>query len=153
MSGISRRRWIIAAAGVVIVQASMKVVASECANKTDRKLTKLVGKFPMQQAFAMRAEAEARGDHSYGAVVVRNGEVVGFGPSCVVTDTDATAHAEMVAIRDASRRLGRADLSDCELYSTSHPCRMCETAAYWAGVRQLYVGKAVENVGAPTYCN
>jgi tRNA(Arg) A34 adenosine deaminase TadA len=136
-----------------MVQASARLAAAEYTKSSNTNLARVAGKSPMQQAFAMRASAEARGDQAYGAVVVRNGEVVGFGPSRVVTDTDATAHAEMVAIRDASRHLGRADLSDCELYSTSRPCRMCETAAYWAGVRRLYVGKNVEDVGAPTYCN
>lgn len=94
---------------------------------------------PEQQPFMCRAaelrqQAVGAGDQAYGAVVVRDGQVVGEGPSRVVLSRDPTAHAEMEAIRDAAKRLGTRDLRGCELYSTSRPCKMCETAAYWAGV-------------------
>jgi tRNA(Arg) A34 adenosine deaminase TadA len=92
------------------------------------------------RAEEMRRQALAAGDQPYGAVVVRDGQVVGLGPSRVVTAGDPTAHAEMEAIRDAARRLATRDLSGCALYSTSPPCRMCETAAYWAGIDGLFHG-------------
>jgi len=105
-------------------------------------------------AFAARAKemrrlAVERGDQAYGAVVVRDGKIVGEGVSAVVTDRDPTAHAEMQAIRDAARRLGTNDLSGCEMYGTSRACPMCEAAAYWARIRRLHSGDPPADDGAP----
>ena len=105
-------------------------------------------------AFAKRAQemrrlAVERGDQAYGAVVVRDGKIVGEGVSAVVTDRDPTAHAEMQAIRDAARRLGTNDLSCCEMYGTSRACPMCEAAAYWARIRRLHSGDPPADDGAP----
>lgn len=105
----------------------------------------------LARAFALRDAAVRAGDQAYGAIVVKDGKVVGEGPSRVVTNTDATAHAEMEAIRDASRRLGTRDLSGCILYSSSPPCAMCETAAYWAGISKKVHGRAGTDGGAPRY--
>lgn len=107
----------------------------------------------MREALAMRRRAVDDGDQAYGAVVVKDGAIVGYGPSRVVTNQDPTAHAEMEAIRDAARRLGTRDLSGCRMYSTAPPCRMCETAAYWARLDRLLVGAAVTDRGAPRYAN
>jgi guanine deaminase len=76
----------------------------------------------------------------FGAVVVRHGNVVARAHNRVVKSHDPTAHAEILALRKASRRLGRFDLSDCEVYSTCEPCPMCLAALYWAKVRRLYYG-------------
>ena len=73
----------------------------------------------MARAQAMKALAIETGDQAYGAVVVREGRIVGQAPSRVVVNHDPTAHAETEAIRDAARRLGTADLSGCQLISTS----------------------------------
>lgn len=97
----------------------------------------------------MRRQAVAAGDQSFGAVLVRGDQVIGLGPSRVVTDRDPTAHAEMVAIRDAARRLGTADLSGSVLYSTSRPCRMCETAAHWGRVERMWHGTPPTDAGVP----
>ncbi len=105
----------------------------------------------MRRAEALRAAAAAAGDQAFGAVVVKDGKVVGDGPSKVITDQDPTAHAEMVAIRDAARRLGTRDLSGCLLVSTFHPCPMCETAAYWAGIARLIHGAGLTDAGRPRY--
>jgi tRNA(Arg) A34 adenosine deaminase TadA len=105
----------------------------------------------MQRALDLRQRAQAAGDQPYGAVVVREGRIVGEGASRVVTTKDPTAHAEMEAIRDACRRLQTADLSGAELYATSRPCRMCETAAYWARVGRMLAGTEVADAGAPRY--
>ena len=104
-----------------------------------------------QYAFEMRQVAVESGDQAYGAILVKDNQVVGLGPSRVIVNHDATCHAEMEAIRDASRRLGTADLSGCELYSTSRPCRMCEVASYWAGVERMYYGLEVTDGGEPQY--
>ena len=77
------------------------------------------------RAFEMQRQALASGDQGYGAVVVRDGKIVGQSPSHVVVHRDPTAHAEMEAIRDAARRLGRRDLSGCTLYSSSPACPDC----------------------------
>ena len=106
----------------------------------------------MERAEEMRRQAVAAGDQAYGAVVVRERLIVGQSRSRVVTHQDPTAHAEMEAIRDAVRRIGHRDLSGCILYSTSHPCPMCEAAAYWAGVDRMIHGKSLVDGGQPTLC-
>ena len=103
----------------------------------------------MAEAFEQRRRAVEWGDQPFGAVVVRHGVVVGEGPSRVVANGDPTAHAEMEAVRDACQRLGTRDLSECELYATSQPCRMCEAAASWAGVARVYYGSGAVDAGAP----
>lgn len=97
----------------------------------------------------MRDDGVAAGDQAYGAVLVKDGEIVGFGPSRVVVDRDSEAHAERVALRDARRRLGTADLSGTLLYSTSRPCAACEAAAAAAGVARLWVGEVPTDFGPP----
>ncbi len=99
----------------------------------------------------MRRIAVDAGDQAYGAIVVKGEEIVGEGPSRVITDKDPTAHAEVVAIRDAARRLGTHDLSGCVMYGTSRACRMCETAAYWANISRLVYSTGIVDGGIPTY--
>lgn len=101
------------------------------------------------QAFATRQRAIDAGDQAYGAIVVRGGEIVGWGPSRVVTKGDWTAHAEREAIHDAQARLGHADLSDCVMYSTARPCSECERAAYEAKLARMYYGSDATDAGAP----
>ena len=103
----------------------------------------------VEQAFRMREMAIESGDQPYGAIVVKNGRIVGEGVSAVITATDPTAHAEMQAIRDAARRLGTTDLSGCELYGTSRACAMCEAAAGFARISRLYYGRGPTEAGAP----
>ena len=73
----------------------------------------------------------------FGAVVVRGDTVVGRGWNQVTSTNDPTAHAEVVAIRDACHRLGTFRLDECELYSSCEPCPMCLSAVYWARLRRL----------------
>jgi len=101
------------------------------------------------RAFALRDEAQRRGDQPFGAVVVKDGKIVGEGVSAVVTRPDPTAHGEVEAIRDAAMRLGTRDLSGAELYSSFRPCPMCEAAAYWAGISRIWYGEAATDGGAP----
>lgn len=105
----------------------------------------------MEKAEEMRRRAVSSGDQPYGAVIVKDGEIVGFGPSRVVTKSDPTAHAEIEAIRDAASRLKTQDLSGCTMVSTSKPCPMCETAAYWARLDRLIHGTALTDGGRPEY--
>jgi len=81
----------------------------------------------------------------FAAVIVKDGGVIAKGHNRVVKTKDPTAHAEIVAIRRASKRLGRFDLSDCELYSTCEPCPMCLAAIYWARIRRIYFGCTKED--------
>jgi tRNA(Arg) A34 adenosine deaminase TadA len=101
----------------------------------------------LARARALRDQAE--GDQAYGAVVVRDGTVVGEGRNYVVLHYDPTAHAELLAVRDAARRLNKRDLSDCEVYSTATPCPMCQGALYWARIRRYHNDSTPEDGIAP----
>jgi tRNA(Arg) A34 adenosine deaminase TadA len=107
----------------------------------------------MRRAFDLRDRALAAGDQGYGAVVVKDGLIVGEAPSRVVTANDPTAHAEMEAIRDAARRLGTRDLAGATLYASFRPCAMCGTAAYWAGIARVFHGAGISDAGRPSYPN
>lgn len=74
----------------------------------------------------------------FGAVIVKNGEIVAKGVNDVLETHDPTAHAELLAIREACRTLGTSDLSDCELYASGEPCPMCLSAIYWANLKHVY---------------
>ena len=104
------------------------------------------------RAFEMMRAALDNGDQGYGAVVVRDGRIIGEAASRVVVDGDPTAHAEMEAIRDAARRSGSRDLGGCILYSSSPPCPMCEAAAYWARIDRLVHGSPARDAGRPRLC-
>ncbi len=73
----------------------------------------------------------------FGAVVVRKGKVIAKAHNLVLK-SDATAHAEILAIRKASKKLKSFDLSDCELYTTCEPCPMCYSAIFWARIKEVY---------------
>jgi pyrimidine deaminase RibD-like protein len=106
----------------------------------------------LERAHALRDAALAAGDQPYGAVVVRNGRIVGEAQSQVVRQIDPTAHSELVAVRDAARRLGTRDLSECDVYSSATPCPMCQGALHWARVRRIYTDGAREGVAAKLGC-
>src|SRR5246127_2799257 len=74
----------------------------------------------------------------FGAVVVRKGKIIGKGWNAVTSTNDPTAHAEVVAIRDACRRLKTFQLDDCELYTSCEPCPMCLSAIYWARFKKVF---------------
>jgi tRNA(Arg) A34 adenosine deaminase TadA len=103
----------------------------------------------MRRALEMRRVSVERGDQAYGAVIVKDGRIVGEGISAVITANDPTAHAEMQGIRDAARRLGTRDLSGCEMFGTSRACPMCEAGAYWARIARLYYSEGIVDAGAP----
>lgn len=101
------------------------------------------------QAFAMKQRAIDSGDQAYGAVVVRGGDIVGFGPSNVRQRGEWIGHAEREAMRDAQARLGTQDLSDCVMYSTSPPCSTCQKAAAAARLSRMFAGPAAADLGSP----
>ena len=100
-------------------------------------------------AFRMKEDAIATGDQAYGAVVVRAGNIVGWGPSRVRELGEWVGHAEREAMRDAQRRLARDDLTDCVMYSSSRPCGTCERAAAQAKLARMYHGPDASDAGAP----
>ncbi len=106
----------------------------------------------IERALEMRRLAVEKGDQAYGAIIVRDGIIVGQSWSRVVLDEDPTGHAEMAAIRDAARRLDDRNLAGAIMYSSSRPCPMCEAAAYWAGISGMKYGQRADNAGAPRLC-
>jgi guanine deaminase len=94
----------------------------------------------LRQAIEMAAENVRRGGGPFAALVVRDGIVIASGTNCVTRANDPTAHAEIVAIREACRKLGSFELKDCELYSSCEPCPMCLGAIYWARLARVYFG-------------
>jgi len=100
-------------------------------------------------AFRMKDEAVRSGDQPFGAVVVKDGRILGFGPSRVVLKNDRTAHAEREALREAQARLGRRDLSDAILYSSSRPGADCEAAAAEASIARMFHGPDAIDAGQP----
>ena len=76
----------------------------------------------------------------FGAVIVRDGEIIGRGTNLVTSANDPTAHAEVVAIRDACQKLGTFNLQGCEVYTSCEPCPMCLSAIYWARLDRIFYG-------------
>jgi len=105
--------------------------------------------FFVAEAERMKRQAVDAGDQPYGAVVVRNGAIVGYGASRVIAERNPDAHAERVALRDAQARLGTADLAGAVLYSTSRPCPTCEAAAAAANLGRMLVGPDAADAGRP----
>lgn len=84
----------------------------------------------------------------FGAVIVHAGEVIARGMNCVPSSLDPTAHAEVVAIREACKKLQRFKLDDCELYTSCEPCPMCLAAIYWARIPKVYYAGTREDAAA-----
>jgi len=84
----------------------------------------------------------------FGAIVVKNGEIVGRGNNKVTASNDPTAHAEVVAIRDACKNLNTFQLNGCEIYTSCEPCPMCLGAIYWARPDKIYFANTRENAAA-----
>jgi tRNA(Arg) A34 adenosine deaminase TadA len=144
-----RRRALVALAGLGAALTSRPAPAAPGGPGEIAQPTQPTPEAFMRRAFELRRRAIERGDQPYGAVVVRQGRIVGEGVSAVVTTPDPTAHAEMEAIRDAARRLGTRDLSGCEMYGTSRACPMCQAGAYWANLARLWHGESIVDGGAP----
>jgi tRNA(Arg) A34 adenosine deaminase TadA len=100
----------------------------------------------MGNAFMARAiqlsidNVRSLGGGPFGAVLVKGGEIIAEGVNQVTSMNDPTAHAEVLAIRQACRTLARFELRDCELYTSCEPCPMCLGAIYWARLARVYFG-------------
>lgn len=99
-------------------------------------------RFFISEAERMKELAVASGDQAYGAVIVKDNAIVGYGPSRVVTGHNRDAHAERVALWDAQKRLGTKDLGGSAIYSTSRPCKACEDALAEANIERMFYGPA-----------
>jgi tRNA(adenine34) deaminase len=102
----------------------------------------------MDMALEEARAAAARGEVPVGCVIVRDGGVIARAGNRTVADRDPTAHAEMLAIRDAAALLGSERLDGCDLYVTLEPCAMCAAAASFARIRRLYYGAVDPKGGA-----
>jgi tRNA(adenine34) deaminase len=102
----------------------------------------------MEMALDEARAAGARGEVPIGCVLVCNGEVVARAGNRTIADRDPTAHAELLAIRQAAGALGSERLTDCDLYVTLEPCAMCAAAMSFARIRRLYFGAADPKGGA-----
>jgi tRNA(adenine34) deaminase len=103
--------------------------------------------FPMATALGLALDASAHGDVPVGAIVVKNGEIIGRGSNRTVRDQDPTAHAEMLAIREAARALGSWRLEGCELFVTLEPCAMCAGAIVLARLDRVTFGAWDDKAG------
>jgi guanine deaminase len=103
----------------------------------------------MRRAIALGMENVRSGRGGpFAAVIVKDGEVVAEGANCVTTTNDPTAHAEVVAIREACRKLEDFQLTGCDLYTTCEPCPMCLGAIYWARPARVYYACAAGDAAA-----
>ena len=95
----------------------------------------------MREAIRISIQMMRRGKGGpFGAIVVKRGRIVGRGCNQVTSANDPTAHAEIVAIRQACQRLKTFQLDDCDLYTSCEPCPMCLSAIYWARIRIVFYG-------------
>lgn len=94
----------------------------------------------MRKAIELSIENVKNGGGPFGAVIVKDGEIVATGVNRVTANHDPTAHAEVSAIRAACQKLGTFDLSGCEIYTSCEPCPMCLGAIYWAHLDKIYYG-------------
>ena len=103
----------------------------------------------MQRALALSAQAlDTPGTEPFGAVVVKDGSVVGEGFNHSVAHFDPTSHGEIEAIRDACRKLETVDLGGCDLYTSCEPCALCAAAMHIVGIRRLFYAASLAQSGA-----
>ena len=102
----------------------------------------------MVMAINLSIENIDTGGGPFGAVIVKDGEVIATGTNRVVPNSDPTAHAEVMAIRNACAKLGTFQLTGCTVYSSCEPCPMCLSALYWAGVSRICYGNTKDDAKA-----
>ncbi len=103
----------------------------------------------MQEAIRLAEENVVRGlGGPFGAVVVKDGEIIGRGANRVTSCNDPTAHAEVNAIREACARMNDFRLTGCELYTNCEPCPMCLAAIYWARIERVYYANTRDDAAA-----
>tara|TARA_E500000178_G_scaffold288813_1_gene291584 strand:- start:68 stop:535 length:468 start_codon:yes stop_codon:yes gene_type:complete len=104
--------------------------------------------FFMQKAIELSIKNIHNNGGPFGCVIVKNNIIISEGVNGVTQNNDPTAHAEIVAIRNACKKLNTFDLSGCELYTSCEPCPMCLSAIYWSHIDLVYYGNSRENAAA-----
>lgn len=103
----------------------------------------------LQRAIALSEEGMLKGKGGpFGCVIVKDGEIVGEGYNEVLAGNDPTAHAEVVAIRNACKKLGTFQLADCDIYTSCEPCPMCLGAIYWARPKRVFYANTKKDAAA-----
>lgn len=102
----------------------------------------------MQQAIELANESVKQGGGPFGAIIVRDGELIARGSNSVTLLNDPTAHAEVQAIRAACRELESFELKGCVVYTSCEPCPMCLSAIYWAGISRIFYGNTKSDAKA-----
>ena len=99
----------------------------------------------MKRAVELSVESVNNGGGPFGSVIVKDNKIIAEGSNKVTSNNDPTAHGEIVAIREACKKLNNFSLNQCELYSTCEPCPMCLSAIYWARIDKIYYGNTRED--------
>ncbi len=107
-------------------------------NETDRK--------HIRRTYEIARNAVANGNHPFGALLERDGEIIMEIENCVATSGDTTKHAETRLIGEATRKFDSQTLSECTLYTSTEPCVMCCGAIYWAGVKKIVYGTTADQM-------
>jgi tRNA(Arg) A34 adenosine deaminase TadA len=103
----------------------------------------------MRRAITLsRIMMEAGRGGPFGAVIVKDGEIIAEGHNQVTSSNDPTAHAEVVAIREACRKLGTFKLDGCEIYASCEPCPMCRSSIYWARIDRIWFANSRQDAAA-----
>lgn len=102
----------------------------------------------MKRAIALSSTNIETGGGPFGAVIVKNGKIIGEGWNKVTTTNDPTAHAEVEAIREACKNLNTYDLAGAEIYTSCEPCPMCLAAIYWARLSKIYFANTKKDAAA-----
>lgn len=105
----------------------------------------------MKKAIELANENREAVGKSYGAVIVKDGEIISSGVNEVTSRQDPTAHAELLAIQEAAKKLNSTDLEGCEVYASGEPCAMCLSAIYWANIKTVYFSETATDVSAFIY--
>ena len=92
----------------------------------------------MKRAIELSVESVNNGGGPFGSVIVKDNKIIAEGSNKVTSNNDPTAHGEIIAIREACKKLNNFSLNQCELYSTCEPCPMCLSAIYWARIDKIY---------------
>lgn len=111
-------------------------------------MTEADRKFMSRAIELARLGVEANDGGPFGCVIVKNGEIIGEGNNRVTSANDPTAHAEIVAIRDACAKLGTFQLDECVIYTSCEPCPMCLGAIYWARPAAVFYAGSREDAAA-----
>ena len=99
----------------------------------------------MERAIDCSCENVKNGGGPFGAVIVKNDKIIAEGTNLVTLNNDPTAHAEVVAIRNAAKHLNDFNLSGCEIYTSCEPCPMCLSAIYWARIDKIWYANTRED--------